>query len=106
MGGLFSLRSRLGLFRTRQDNVASWRGEGPRDMLGRMMGVAETQTVTALSPRSFSELEVREHQIVVTGLRRTKGRIYGTDGAAALLQVRPTTLVSKMKRLNVQKERD
>ncbi len=53
---------------------------------------------------SFDELEVREREIVVTALRRTNWKIYGTDGAAALLRIKPTTLVSKMKRLKVQKE--
>ena len=53
---------------------------------------------------SLDELAVREREIVVTALRRTRGKIYGADGAAALLHIRPTTLVSKMKRLKVQKE--
>ena len=53
---------------------------------------------------SFDELEAREREIVVTALRRTRGKIYGPDGAAALLRTKPTTLASKIKRLNVQKE--
>jgi transcriptional regulator with GAF, ATPase, and Fis domain len=52
---------------------------------------------------SFDELVLRERQIVVSALERTGWKIYGTDGAAALLKVKPTTLVSKMKRLNIQK---
>jgi PAS domain S-box-containing protein len=54
---------------------------------------------------SLDELEVREREIIVAALRRTKGKIYGADGAAALLKIKPTTLVSKMKRLKVDKER-
>jgi transcriptional regulator with GAF, ATPase, and Fis domain len=46
---------------------------------------------------------MREREIVETALRRTNWKIYGTNGAAALLQIKPTTLVSKMKRLDVQK---
>jgi transcriptional regulator with GAF, ATPase, and Fis domain len=53
---------------------------------------------------SFDELEVREREIVAAALRRTNWKIYGADGAAALLRIKPTTLVSKMKRLKVQKE--
>ena len=53
---------------------------------------------------SLDELTVREREIVVAALRRTHWKIYGADGAAALLRVKPTTLVSKMKRLKVQKE--
>ena len=53
---------------------------------------------------SLDVLEVREREIVVAALRRTNWKIYGANGAAALLQIKPTTLVSKMKRLKVQKE--
>jgi PAS domain S-box-containing protein len=53
---------------------------------------------------SFDELEVREREIVLAALRRTNWKIYGGDGAAALLRIKPTTMVSKMKRLNVQKQ--
>jgi PAS domain S-box-containing protein len=53
---------------------------------------------------SLDELAVREREIVATALRRTNWKIYGTDGAAAMLRIKPTTLVSKMKRLNVQKQ--
>jgi transcriptional regulator with GAF, ATPase, and Fis domain len=52
---------------------------------------------------SLDELVVREREIVTTALRRTNWKIYGADGAAALLRIKPTTLVSKMKRLNIQK---
>ena len=53
---------------------------------------------------SLDELEVREREIVAAALRRTNWKIYGADGAAALLRIKPTTLVSKMKRLKLQKE--
>jgi transcriptional regulator with GAF, ATPase, and Fis domain len=50
---------------------------------------------------SLDELIVREREIIVSALQRCHGKIYGTDGAAALLNIKPTTLVSKMKRLKV-----
>ena len=53
---------------------------------------------------SLDELVVRERAIVSKALGRTHWKIYGTDGAAALLKVKPTTLVSKMKRLGLQRE--
>ncbi len=53
---------------------------------------------------SLDELEVREREILTAALRRTNWKLYGRDGAAALLQIKPTTLVSKMKRLNIQKD--
>lgn len=52
---------------------------------------------------SLDELAVRERDIVAAALRRTNWKIYGVDGAAALLRIKPTTLVSKMKRLSIQK---
>src|SRR6266487_778743 len=50
---------------------------------------------------SLDELAVREREIVTAAVHRTNWKIYGTDGAAALLRIKPTTLVSKMKRLNI-----
>ena len=74
---------------------------------------ASEQSVEAVSPPpitlqnagelSLEELDVREREIITTALRRTRGKIYGNDGAAALLKIKPTTLVSKMKRLKVDK---
>jgi transcriptional regulator with GAF, ATPase, and Fis domain len=52
---------------------------------------------------SLDEIAVREREIVEAALQRAHWKIYGADGAAALLRIKPTTLVSKMKRLNVQK---
>ena len=52
---------------------------------------------------SLDELAVRERDIVAAALRRTNWKIYGVDGAAALLRIKPTTLVSKMTRLSIQK---
>ncbi len=54
---------------------------------------------------SFDELVSRERAIVSKALERSSGKIYGADGAAALLKIKPTTLVSKMKRLGVRKAR-
>ena len=53
---------------------------------------------------SLDELVVRERAIVSKALERSRWKIYGADGAAALLKIKPTTLVSKMKRLGVRKE--
>jgi transcriptional regulator with GAF, ATPase, and Fis domain len=52
---------------------------------------------------SLDELAVREREIVATALQRRNWKIYGPDGAAALLRVKPTTLVSMIKRLNLNR---
>jgi len=53
---------------------------------------------------SLDELVIRERAIVSKALERSHWKIYGSDGAAALLKIKPTTLVSKMKRLGLQRE--
>jgi transcriptional regulator with GAF, ATPase, and Fis domain len=53
---------------------------------------------------SLDELVLRERRIVAKALERSRWKIYGADGAAALLKIKPTTLVSKMKRLGVRRD--
>jgi PAS domain S-box-containing protein len=53
---------------------------------------------------SLDELVDRERTIVSKALERSRGKIYGADGAAALLKIKPTTLVSKIKRLGVKRK--
>jgi len=52
------------------------------------------------SPQSIDQVE-RNHILEV--LIRTNWRIEGTDGAAALLKLNPSTLRSRMKKLGVQR---
>ncbi len=54
---------------------------------------AEERILTAAE---FRALEVRNLQ---AALKRTNGKIYGDDGAAALLGMKPTTLTSRIKSL-------
>jgi DNA-binding NtrC family response regulator len=44
----------------------------------------------------------RDHILQI--LKKCKGRIFGTGGAAEILNVPPTTLLSKMKKLGIEKE--
>ncbi|HTB60386.1 MAG TPA: sigma 54-interacting transcriptional regulator [Polyangia bacterium] len=50
------------------------------------------------------DLEMRrlERDNLRRALARTGGKIYGPDGAAALLGVKPTTLASRLKRLHIE----
>jgi transcriptional regulator with GAF, ATPase, and Fis domain len=61
-------------------------------------------TSATAEPGVLSELEMRrrERQNLTRALDACNGRIYGPSGAAALLGVKPTTLVSRIKRLNLQ----
>jgi transcriptional regulator with GAF, ATPase, and Fis domain len=51
---------------------------------------------------SEAELKRREHENVMRAIEHCKGKIYGPDGAAAMLGMKPTTLTSRIKRMNLQ----
>ncbi len=40
---------------------------------------------------------------IIFALRKTEWKIYGREGAAALLGIKPTTLTSRMKKMNIKK---
>jgi PAS domain S-box-containing protein len=67
--------------------------------------VAAAVLPTAAEQLSLEELAVREREIVATALGRCQWKIYGPDGAAALLRVKPTTLASMIKRLGLVRPR-
>jgi transcriptional regulator with GAF, ATPase, and Fis domain len=81
------------------------------DVLPEIAAVAHTQAAAprpapeekrpdSLPPHSIDQVE-RNHILDV--LMRTNWRIEGTDGAAALLNLNPSTLRSRMKKLGVQR---
>lgn len=47
----------------------------------------------------------RERQNLIAALERSGGRIYGPEGAAALLGIKATTLASRLKALGIQRRR-
>jgi len=48
----------------------------------------------------------QERENIAQALRLTKGKIFGINGAAALLGMKPTTLASRIKTLGIKKEPD
>jgi transcriptional regulator with GAF, ATPase, and Fis domain len=50
-----------------------------------------------------ASLRRRERDALVAALARTGGKIFGDDGAAALLGMKPTTLASRLKALGVDR---
>ena len=52
---------------------------------------------------SLRELKQQERTLILEALEQTGGRIYGPDGAAARLGLKPTTLSSKVHRLGLRK---
>jgi transcriptional regulator with GAF, ATPase, and Fis domain len=50
-----------------------------------------------------AELQRREHENLIATLEKTGWKIKGADGAAELLGVKPTTLLSRMKRRGIER---
>ena len=49
------------------------------------------------------ERKVQERESIVEALKQTQGKVFGVSGAAELLGMKPTTLVSRMKALGIPK---
>lgn len=60
---------------------------------------------SAAIPELMTDAEIRqlEAQNIRAALRKAGGKVYGPEGAAALLQLRPTTLASRMKALGLDR---
>jgi transcriptional regulator with GAF, ATPase, and Fis domain len=52
-----------------------------------------------------AELRLAERENLLRALRRSRWKVYGPEGAAALLGLKPTTLVSRIKKLGLERER-
>ena len=64
-------------------------------------GAAPSAAAEPAGVLSVFEMRRRERENLTRAIERCHGRIYGPSGAAALLGVKPTTLVSRIKRLNL-----
>jgi transcriptional regulator with GAF, ATPase, and Fis domain len=58
----------------------------------------ERMSADHLQPSPMLPFREHERRYLAQALRRTSGKIYGKDGAAALLGLKPTTLQSKLKK--------
>jgi len=54
---------------------------------------------------SAAEMRHQERENIAAALRRTRGRIYGEGGAAKLLGIKPTTLLSRLAKLGLKPTR-
>jgi transcriptional regulator with GAF, ATPase, and Fis domain len=71
---------------------------------------AATPSTRAASPLAGSasfltrdELKRHERESIIAALRQTGGKIFGADGAAELLGMKPTTLASRIKALGLNR---
>lgn len=53
---------------------------------------------------SFTSLRRVEKNHIIAALKRCNGKVSGENGAAALLGLKPSTLYSKIRRLNIERE--
>ena len=49
------------------------------------------------------EMRLREKQNLIAAMTQTNGKVYGEGGAAQLLNLKPTTLLSRLKKLGIEK---
>jgi transcriptional regulator with AAA-type ATPase domain len=88
--------------------VSMARDHRPRILLPESVGevapsLPEPQAVARTVILTDEELRIRERQNLLAALSRTGWKIYGADGAAALLRVPPTTLASRIKKMRIEK---
>jgi transcriptional regulator with GAF, ATPase, and Fis domain len=72
----------------------------------RPAGAGEPASAGAPVPQDgIVTLEENERIHIRQALAATAGRVHGSDGAAALLGINPSTLRSRMKKLGITKQR-
>jgi len=54
------------------------------------------------SALSKQEMQRRERENILKALDQSKGKIYGRNGAAEILGMKPTTLTSRMKKMRIR----
>ena len=52
---------------------------------------------------SQQEIDRREHENILAAIEKTRGRIYGSGGAAEILGLKPTTLAYRLKRMGIKR---
>ena len=65
-----------------------------------------TSVVIARPSAPLTALRDHEKQTILDALAQCNGKIYGADGAAARLGLKPTTLYGKMRKLGISKPGD
>lgn len=73
--------------------------------IGSHTGSVAPQKEERLSPIvTEDERRIRDHNNILAALAATDGRVFGPDGAATLLGLRPTTLISRIKKLGIERK--
>jgi GAF domain-containing protein len=72
--------------------------------LYRLQDVPVAKAAAPLSPSAIltrGELRALEKRSIEAALARTNGKVFGANGAAALLEMKPTTLLSRIKAMGI-----
>jgi len=64
----------------------------------------KTETKSQSVPASLGEIKAYERNLILDALAQARGKIYGPNGAAALLGLKPTTLSSRVHRMGLKKD--
>jgi formate hydrogenlyase transcriptional activator len=72
---------------------------------GTTLAIDASWLVNSSTPlQANTSLRERERQAIVDALAQCRGKIYGADGAAARLGLKPTTLYGKIRKLGIQND--
>jgi formate hydrogenlyase transcriptional activator len=63
----------------------------------------KTSTPERATIQTDEELRQRETDNIIAALTQSKGKVFGQNGAAEILQIKPTTLASRIKRLGINR---
>ena len=69
-------------------------------------GIAPSHFQTNTSARivvSKQEIDRREHENIIAALEKTRGKVYGSGGAAEILGMKPTTLAYRLKKMGIKR---
>jgi len=87
-----------------KDGLIEYRHLGLERSPGRSAALLSPgQTVSPPVTAPFPSMETLEKNHIEAALARTGGKIYGPDGAAILLDMKPTTLQSRIKKLAINR---
>ena len=70
----------------------------------RQPAASAPQIPDATAVLTRADLKQRERESIATALAQTGGKIFGNNGAAALLGMKPTTLLSRIKTLGLKRK--
>jgi formate hydrogenlyase transcriptional activator len=86
---------------TARSSADSNNGPHGRDEIARIVREILNEMSGNISKRLAKEQDENDRQEIMRVLRETKGRVGGADGAAARMAINRTTLIARMKKLDI-----